>query len=289
MTGPSRDSLVVEPADEDAEPLDSWEGAGLVSSVADLNSAFAEGDGFSVAAAAAGVGLDALGFVVDPLGALAQAGVGWVIEHVWFLHEPLDALAGDPTRIVAAARTWHNVAVQLDAVAAAHRSSAAALPGWDGEAADAYRASVERYAHRLGSVGECAEVLSQLVLATGALIGTERALIRDWIAEFVVLVVEIFALGVVLAFLSAGGSLAAVAAWVVERALALSSGIARQVARLLDVLDEAGGHAAQLATAMRAVPEIQVRAQAWGEVADDLGLPRSVELTKQTLGNREPA
>jgi hypothetical protein len=53
-----------------------------------------------------GAGLDGLALVSDPVGALLQYGISWLIEHVKPLSEALDWLAGDPGQIAAHAQTW---------------------------------------------------------------------------------------------------------------------------------------------------------------------------------------
>src|SRR5690606_16197779 len=156
MTEPN--PLVAQPVDEDAQPWDDLAGAG---------------------------GLDTLGAITDPLDSLLTAGVGWLIEHVWFLHEPLDALAGDPAQITAQARTWHNVGRELGAVARDHRAAAAALGAWEGAAGDGYRAAVDGFTGALERAGRDAGTLADLVLTTGAQVGTVRAAVRDAIAGFV--------------------------------------------------------------------------------------------------------
>ncbi|MDG4757445.1 hypothetical protein [Micromonospora sp. WMMD710] len=50
-------------------------------------------------------GLDALALVSDPVGALLQYGIAWLIEHVKPLSEALDWLAGNPAEITAHAQT----------------------------------------------------------------------------------------------------------------------------------------------------------------------------------------
>ncbi|GAA3224887.1 hypothetical protein GCM10017691_13260 [Pseudonocardia petroleophila] len=262
MTAPN--PLIVEAENEDAQPLDNWEGAGAASSVADMNAAWARDDpdllqiGFTTAGAA----LDGLDAVMHPLDALATSAVGWLIEHVWWLHEPLDALAGDPTQIKAQAQTWHSVGAQLSAVAAGYRSElAGGSPDWEGAAADAYRAAVTDYATRLDDVAAMAERLSSVILVSGAGVAAMRSWIRDRIAEFVWLVLQLLLWSGVLAFLTAGGSLAAAAVQAIVRAERLARSFVRQISRLLDTLDASGRTAHQLVSAMRDTVA-QVRAAA---------------------------
>lgn len=268
MSAPTDGSLIVEAANEDAQPLDNWEGAGATSSIADHNAAWSaeHPDPLQIAFTGAAAALDGLDAVMNPLDGLATSGIGWLIEHVWWLHEPLDALAGDPTQITAQAQTWHNVAAQLNAVAAGYRGEVAGgAPDWDGVAADAYRASVADYTARLESAAEMAERLSSVILLSGAGVATVRTWIRDKIAEFVWLVVQIAVLSAVVALLTAGGSLASGALQVIFRAIELANRFVREISRLLDALADSGHTAHQLVEAMRdtvahtraAVPHLQ--------------------------------
>lgn len=291
MTTP--DTLVVAPEDEDAEPLDSWEGAGFVSSIADVNDALASDhpDPFEIGSSAAAAGLDTLGAVMKPLDSLFAVGIGWLIEHVAFLHEPLDALCGDPTQITAQAQTWHNIAAEVAGVAVEHRASAA-VPGWEGDAADTYRRTVEGFATALDSTAGNAEQLSGLILLSGAGVGTERALIRDGIAEFLARLIEFALLCLLSAVITAGGSVATFVVGAVVQALDLAQKIARRVSELLDVLHAAGGTAAQLSRAIRdttvqvraAAPGLRAAARSLTGTADDLDAGKFIEAGKQTSG-----
>lgn len=260
MTNP----LVVEAEDEDAEPLDSLEGAGVASSWADLATALDEDqqDLLQVAFTAAGAGLDTLGAIADPFDAILSSAIGWVIEHVWFLHEPLDALAGDPQQIVAQAQTWHNVSRALGEVAADYRGKVAQTPGWDGAAGDGYRAAVGTCTRALDGVAAQAEQLSGLILGTGAAVGTVRALIRDLIAEFLSWAISCGLAALATTVVTGGGSVAAFVVGVVAEAVALAQRIARRVSRLLDALSEAGGTAGQVVDGMRyAASEVRAGAR----------------------------
>lgn len=246
--------LIVEAENEDAQPLDSWEGAGAASSIADLNAAWSaeHPDPLQIGFAGAGAALDGLDAVMNPLDALATSAIGWLIEHVWWLHEPLDALAGDPTQITAQAQTWHNVATQLNTVAAGYRAEiAGGAPDWDGSAADAYRSAAADFSARLEAAAGMAERLSSVILLSGAGVAATRSWIRDQIAEFVWLVLQILVWSGVLAFLTFGGSLAAGAVQAILRALELARTFVRQISRLLDVLAASGQAAHQLVEAMR--------------------------------------
>ena len=81
---------------------------------------------------AAALGLDVLGAVMDPVGALATAGIGWLIEHLSFLREPLDWLAGNGDKIKAAVTTWNQVAADLHNIGEQQdKAVKSELPCWE--------------------------------------------------------------------------------------------------------------------------------------------------------------
>ncbi|MCO1657468.1 WXG100 family type VII secretion target [Pseudonocardia humida] len=236
------------PVSTEPEPPKALEGAGVFSSVDDLGTAVHSGDGFEIAFAGLGVALDGLGFVVDPFGALLEAGAGWLMEHVWFLSEPMGVLAGDPNEVKAQAQSWHRVSVELSAIAAAQRGLAVTGPvPWTGEAAEAYRQAVEQRAARMSETAEQVDRFATLLITSAAGVGTVRSIVRDLIAEFIADVVEWILLGSLLSLLTSGVSLAASIGWVIVDATLLAGRIAERIARLLETMAEAGHAAGGLA------------------------------------------
>ncbi len=236
---PSEPQLIVAPENDRSEPWNDPEGAGVLSSWADLGAAMPTDrpwDAGEIGFAASAAALDSLGTVMDPLGELGAAGVGWVIEHVEFLHEPLDWLAGDPAQITAQAHTWHNMSRELGRIAQDHQQNVHGLTGWDGAAMEAYREAAGRYTHCVGSVSEHAETVSQTVSGTGATVGAVRAMIRDEIAELVWdLAVKAIAMAAAAAP-TAGASVAAFLTSAVARAAQTAAENGIRVAELLDRL-----------------------------------------------------
>jgi hypothetical protein len=135
---------------------------------------------------AVGAGLDGLAFVSDPVGALLQYGIAWLIEHVKPLSEALDWLAGDPAQITAHAQTWRNVsssvASEADGLAYSIRSDVAE---WSGSAAAAYRGWAGQREHSVRALGRASETMALITEAAGALIGTVRMMVRDAVATVV--------------------------------------------------------------------------------------------------------
>lgn len=233
-------SITALPAPRDHTVAESSsEGAGVVSSWVDLGKAVDARDADEIAWTAAGAALDTLGTAMDPLGGLAGAGVGWLIEHVWFLHEPLDALAGDPIRIKDEAGTWEAVATRLTEIAALQVDALDGVADWEGAAAESYREATHAFAFGLDRAADLADVAASEILASGADVAIIRALIRDQIAGFVGDVVAGALAAGVTAVVTGGGSFAAFVLWTVRGAVETAAGHARAVSALLGRLDAA--------------------------------------------------
>jgi uncharacterized protein YukE len=135
---------------------------------------------------AVSAGLDALAFVSDPVGALLQYGVAWIIEHVKPLREALDWLAGNPAQIQAHAQTWNNVAGALhDRAEDLDRAVRWDMTEWTGSAADAYRTWTGQQKAAIDALAEAAETLAAITEAAGLLVAGVRMLVRDGIATLV--------------------------------------------------------------------------------------------------------
>jgi uncharacterized protein YukE len=133
-----------------------------------------------------GAGLDALALVSDPVGALLQYGISWLIEHVKPLSEALDWLAGDPGQIAAHAQTWRNVASSLraesDELAKAARLD---LTEWQGVAAEAYSRWASDRDQSLQALAKASDTLALITEGAGMLIGAVRIMVRDAVATVV--------------------------------------------------------------------------------------------------------
>ncbi|MFP5069162.1 hypothetical protein ACLFMI_05800 [Pseudonocardia nantongensis] len=259
------------PDDADGDIL---EGAGVVSSVHDLAGAVQEQDAAGIAAAGTAAGLDALGAVADPLGAFAEAGLGWAMEHVSWLREPLDQLCGDPGEIEGRARAWQALARSLtERATELDESVRRAAQGWSGAAADGYLDGASARRAELVRVAGTAGEVARLVLESGVMVGTERAVIRDAIASFVVTAVRWLAVALGTGGVGAPAAVTALVADAAVTASNMADGVAavlRELGRLSRLADElaaglgpAGLRAAGgLEAALGAVPGLGVGVEA---------------------------
>jgi hypothetical protein len=163
-----------------------YEGAGIFESACGVVDGVTHGDWLGAGGNAVATGLSLIGAIMDPLQAVFAAGVGWLMEHVSFLREPLDKLMGDPKAIEGHAQTWSNIEQRIyDAtdflVDEVNRSTAV----WAAQSAEAYRRRARLHADSIQAMGKIADGMSKATTIVGAMVGVIRNTIRDIVAEVI--------------------------------------------------------------------------------------------------------
>lgn len=160
------------------------DGLWLVEAIRDVTDSIQSRGWVDPTLAAGGVGLEALGLVVDPVGSLAGMGAAWLIEHVRPLSEALELLAGDPDQITAHAQTWTNIATHTHACADQLTTATEQLHDtWTGRAADAFRTHTATQASALAGIAQAATGIAQATQGAAELVAAVRMLVRDLVAE----------------------------------------------------------------------------------------------------------
>lgn len=155
----------------------------LTQTMGTLGDAISSGDWSEVGA---GEALEVLGAIVNPVDALASAGVSWVMENVGPLREALDMLAGDPAAIQGYADQWRQ---QAEAV----QTSATELGDyikrdtavWEGESGDAYRLQGAQQVDGVSASAGAAESVARAVETAGQVCAAVRMIVKELIAECV--------------------------------------------------------------------------------------------------------
>lgn len=227
------------------------EGAGVFSSFEDVGTAVGEQDTGGIVAATAVAGLDTLSVVADPLEELGAAGVGWAIEHVDFLREPLDWLCGDAKQIEARAKDWQQISRELATLVPEIETVLAAPGAWAGAAGDAFHGAAAARVEAARRLSETAHEVADIVLTSASLVGTERAVVRDIIAEFVVRLVPKLLAWAAGAAVTAGVAAPVGIAVLVLDAVDLARTIVRRVEEVIGLLEEAAAVARRLEDTMR--------------------------------------
>lgn len=162
-------------------------GGGILSDtrtlINDLNSDTTDALDISIDAALETIAI--IGLVLDPLGGFFKAGVGWIIEHVDFLREPVNALLGNPNDVQAVASTWMNVGTYLMSTAGDLDAEHDTIASWQGDASDHYRDTLEAMALMTRGAGGASMGISSMVTAAGVVTGMLRDELYKMIAGFV--------------------------------------------------------------------------------------------------------
>jgi uncharacterized protein YukE len=236
---PSEQNLVAQKEEEKK----NFKGAGLADSfeglVGTLKGEPNESiDKFALAMDGVSVGLDLLSMGLNPLGELVKAGVGWLMENLDFIREPLELLTGDPELVQQAAQTWNNIATELEAVAGDYEGALSATSGWDGDAAIAYRRVALQYTQSLRDVAAEAKDSAQWITTGGMVVATARALIFDIIASFISDVITRALLALASSWFTLGGSVAAFTASIFADAVKVMAKIQKKLGKLLSAIQK---------------------------------------------------
>ncbi len=187
---------------------------------------------------AGGFALDVLGDIGDPLGAVIGCAVGWIVEHVSFLREPVNILAGDPSAIEASTQTWNNVSEGLRSQAEEYVKALNSLTSsWTGDAADAYRRKASEWVDALNGAATTAEVEGALVAATGGMCAAFRGIIFDAISRAIEQWVLV---GLVALANSAWTFGASIAGWVLDVEVSAGLLAAKISAKIAKLVEKAG-------------------------------------------------
>ncbi|WP_435205684.1 WXG100 family type VII secretion target [Micromonospora sp. bgisy143] len=167
-------------------PPSAWAGVWICEDIELIAQGIRSGSWIDGSLGVVSAGLDALAFVSDPVGALLQYGIAWLIEHVKPLSEALDWLAGDPAQITAHAQTWRNVAVSLrEDAAELARAVCDDVAGWGGSAGPAYRAWAAEQHQAITGLALGADTMAAITEGAAGLVAAVRLLVRDAIATCV--------------------------------------------------------------------------------------------------------
>jgi len=168
------------------EPESSWAGIWIAEDIELIARGVENGSWVDGTLGGVGAGLDALAVVSDPLGALLQYGIAWLVEHIRPLAAALDWLAGDPAQISAQAQTWRNVASSVRTeFAELTEATRRDVSEWQGAAATAYRTWASRRNQSLQALARSADVVAVMTEGAGMLVGTVRLMVRDAVATVV--------------------------------------------------------------------------------------------------------
>jgi uncharacterized protein YukE len=237
----------------------------------DLWATVSEDDFSGTALAIDGVvaGLDLLAFALNPFKEFLMAGIGWIIEHVDWLREPLEMLTGDPAAITAVSQTWSNISQAFDNAGTDMAGLVEQLSEWQGEAAEAYRDTTTSFSELLSGTAGAAQSVSNYYAAIGIVVATIKAIVMELICEFVSRGIIILLGALASAAFTFGGSIGVGIAMTITSAIETSAKIGMKVTKALAKVGELLGKVGKLRNSSgRSVRRPSTRSRAsWGTSA----------------------
>ncbi len=228
---------------------DSWHS--VVSSIQEiqhLHGADAAAVGVEIGVSIVGAIADTAAFVLDPFGKLIAAGLGWLIEHISFLKEGLDKLAGDPAAIKKMAEELHKTAQNLrNAAKDLDTTLQKTVTDWQGDGAEAFKKNIGDRRGQIDSAGQAVDVAGYVVETTMALVTVVRSLIRDLITTFLGDVIATMLIALAMAAFTFGASIVVGVGNVIRSGISLALTMASKIARVVGLGGRTASRLAQLA------------------------------------------
>lgn len=159
---------------------------GVLESVTDLCTSLHSGNWVASSLAGVGAALDVAAAVVDPLGSLIAAGLGWLMEHLEPLKGWLNDLTGDAGAVLGFASTWENVAGAMGAAGdELNRVVRADLESMSGESITAYAAYADGLAEQIRATGASASAIGSALTKCAMVVQVVHDLVRDALSQLV--------------------------------------------------------------------------------------------------------
>ncbi|WP_336160284.1 hypothetical protein [Amycolatopsis sp. VC5-11] len=232
-----------------AGAIDSWHS--VVSSIQEiqhLHGADAAAVGVEIGVSIVGAIADTAALVLDPFGKLIAAGLGWLIEHISFLKEGLDKLAGDPAAIKKMAEELHKTAQNLrNAAKDLDTTLQKTVTDWQGDGAEAFKKNIGDRRGQIDSAGQAVDVAGYVVETTMALVTVVRSLIRDLITTFLGDVIATMLIALAMAAFTFGASIVVGVGNVIRSGISLALTMASKIARVVGLGGRTASRLAQLA------------------------------------------
>jgi uncharacterized protein YukE len=236
-------------------------GKSLLEDLADGNYLKAGKDAFGIGSLVKDVDSFASGhsgaLMGDPLEALIEAGLGFLLDLVAPLKDALNLVTGNPEELNAKAEEWAAVAAGLRKLGPETVQNAEATNGnWTGVAADAFRTKVGHFARGASSVAGQADHVADVLRVSATLMDAAQGIIKGIIASWVEYAILTEAAAAASAVFTFGASEAAGQAAVAgEAAVACGEGAetvgqaASMLERIAGVIRQVEGEFSQLARA----------------------------------------
>lgn len=209
----------------------------LLTHIRSTADAMEKGDILGSAMGVTNVAMDIIGIAGDPMGAIASAGVGWVLNAVSFLREPFDILKGNPSAITGSSQSWLTAANSLASTAEQYRQAAIQQTcNWVGTAGNGYRTASGNQAAGLEALAKASQAVSSAITKAGQAVAQARKTVLDLISEAVQKIIQICIEALSKSWLSFGASIAMGIAQSVQKAVSTAQKTMSEIQKVVQTL-----------------------------------------------------
>ncbi|WP_033294799.1 WXG100 family type VII secretion target [Amycolatopsis jejuensis] len=236
--------------------FDSWKSfASAIDHLKHAHGADTAAVGVEIGITAVSAIADTVAFALDPLAKLMAAGVGWLIEHISFLKEPLDQLAGDPAEIKKLAEGLHKIGEKLRQASTDLDSALKAqITQWEGESANRFKNQVNTRVTQIKDAGHAVDTAGYVVETTMAVVYAARSLIRDIIATIIGEIIATALVALAMAVFTFGASIVVAVGVIVAKAVATVVALTTKVVKLTALGGRSMQRVAELASKVKPMP-----------------------------------
>jgi hypothetical protein len=165
-------------------------------------------------AATAELGMQAVGWITDPLGALISNGLDFLIAVIQPLEDILGFVTGNPDRLQNAIDRWNNIEQACYALAQeVQHVSDAGLGEWDDQASAIAKVRISELADAIGGIGVKSGTCQHWLAVAQLLAQTLQEVIKSIISSFLSQLIMTWLAALAAAAVTFGGSTAAAASW----------------------------------------------------------------------------
>lgn len=154
----------------------------------------------------------------DPLGMLANHGLGFLLDHCGILKSAMDLVTGDSETVTGASDTWGDIATELKELAkTTEETIGSGLKDWGGQGAQAAGKQLAELVLAIQGIGGEADNMKQLLEASAALMEAALEVVKSIISDLVSWLIMTWVAAQVAAVVTVGASeVAALGASVAE-------------------------------------------------------------------------
>ncbi|GAB3570684.1 hypothetical protein GCM10027445_24610 [Amycolatopsis endophytica] len=204
--------------------------------------------------------VDTVKLAINPLGSLISAGLGWLIEHVSFLREPLDMLMGDPDEIQKLGEEVHKIAESIRKIGEDQtKSLEGAVSSWTGSGADAFNNRMKELAADLESKAHGTDIVGYVIHTNMAIISAVRGLFRDLITTVLGDIISAVLIAMATAVITFGASIVAAVTYSVTQATLTATSLASKLAAVVAQATRSGARTQQLVNLLKTRQTLQNR------------------------------